>query len=101
VDQQLKNSHRLSGEAVEKLPSPSGRGAGGEGFGDNMTITGQSLIVFLIVTAAVVYLGYRVVRWLRRKGRSCCACCQKCSVETTDKPLVQIDERSKTNLPIK
>jgi hypothetical protein len=66
-----------------------------------MTIAGQSLIVFLIVTAAVAYLGYRVVRWLRRKGRSGCACCQKCSVETPEKPLVHLDERSKTDLPLK
>ena len=60
-----------------------------------MTLTWQDITTAGIVLAAVVYLAYCLVRWIRRKGSSGCGYCQRCSPEPPDEPLVQIEQRPK------
>jgi hypothetical protein len=60
-----------------------------------MTIAWQDIVTAGLVLAAVVYLGRRVVRLIRRKGFPGCGCCPACPAEKHEEPLVQIDPRRK------
>jgi 8-oxo-dGTP diphosphatase len=56
-----------------------------------MTITWQEGAAIVVVLAAASYVVWRIVRFVRRKGRAVeCGCCEKCATATPEKIMVGI-----------
>ena len=56
-----------------------------------MPISFQEVAAAIVVFLALSYIAWRLVRFARRRGMPDCRCCQTCSAESPEKPLVTLD----------
>ena len=56
-----------------------------------MNLPWQESTTIVIVLAAVGYVAWRIVRFVRRKGMPDCRCCPNCSADVGRKVLVTLD----------
>ena len=74
---------------IADLPSTSGRGAGGEGGlekANTMVLDWQNVCSLALVLLSAIYVAWRLLRALRRRGASVCGCCRNCP--STPKPVL-------------
>ena len=57
----------------------------------SITVTWQEAAAVAVVLLAIGYVAWRLVRFVRRKGKPDCRCCQSCSAESPEKVLVALD----------
>jgi 8-oxo-dGTP diphosphatase len=60
-----------------------------------MTITLQGIVAAIVVLLAGAFVGWRLVRFVRRRGVPDCGCCQSCSAESPQQVLVTLDAEKK------
>ena len=64
----------------------------------SIIVTWQEAAAVAVVLLAAGYVAWRVVRFVGRKGKPDCRCCQSCSAESSEKVLVTLDA-PKTAIP--